>query len=62
MADMASSHGENLYNIKKLDGTNFPFCKKKIWQVLVQKKQIKPIKLKGERPESIKVSGKSWMN
>ena len=50
---MASSHGENLYNIKKLDGTNFPFWKKQIWQVLVQKKQIKPIKLKGERPEGI---------
>ena len=51
---MASSHGENLYNIKNLDGTNFPFWKKHIWQVLVQKKQIKPIKLKCERPEDIK--------
>ena len=25
LADMASSHGKNLFNIKKLDGTNFPF-------------------------------------
>ena len=51
--DMASSSKESLYNIKKLDGTNFPFWKKQIWQVLVQKKQIKPIKLKGERPKDM---------
>ena len=51
---MVSSHGENLYNIKKLNGMNFPFWKKQIWQVLVQKKQIKPIKLKGERTKGIK--------
>jgi len=50
---MASSHGETLYNIKKLDGTNFPFWKKQIWQVLVQKKQIKPIKYKGIKPENM---------
>ncbi|MCO5559149.1 hypothetical protein L7F22_012742 [Adiantum nelumboides] len=50
---MASSQSETLYNIKKLDGTNFPFWKKQIWQVLVQKKQVKPLKLKGERPEGM---------
>ena len=50
---MTSSTQETLYNIKKLDGTNFPYWKKQIWQVLVQKKQIKPIKLKGERPEDM---------
>ena len=55
LANMESSHGENLNNIKKLDDTKFPFSKKKIWQVLVQKKQIKPIKLKDQRPEGIKV-------
>lgn len=53
MVDMASSTHETLYSIKNLDGTNFPFWKKQIWQVLVQKKQIKPIKLKGERPEDM---------
>ena len=50
---MATSSQDALFSIKKLDGTNFPFWKKQIWQVLVQKKQIKPIKLKGNRPEDI---------
>ena len=51
---MATSSQDALFNIKKLDGTNFAFWKKKIWQVLVQKKHIKLIKLKGERLEGIK--------
>ena len=50
---MALSMHKTLYHIKKLDGSNFPFWKKQIWQVLVQKKQIKPIKLKGERPKDM---------
>ena len=50
---MASSSQDALFNIKKLDGTNFPFWKKQTWQVLVQKKQIKSIKLKGERPKAM---------
>ena len=50
---MATSSQDSLVNIKKLDGTNFPFWKKQIWHVLVQKKQSKPIKLKGERPEDM---------
>ncbi|MCO5553286.1 hypothetical protein L7F22_006807 [Adiantum nelumboides] len=50
---MASSQNETLYSIKKLDGTNFPLWKKQIWQVLVQKKQVKPLMLKGERPEGM---------
>ena len=55
MVDITSSQGETLYNIKKLDGTNFPFWKKQIWQVLVQKKHIKPINLKRERPKTMSV-------
>ncbi|MCO5556761.1 hypothetical protein L7F22_010313 [Adiantum nelumboides] len=50
---MASSQSETLYNIKKLDDTNFPFWKKQIWQILVQKKQVKPLKLKEERPKGM---------
>ena len=50
---MAGSQDSSLYNIKKLDGTNFPLWKKQIWHVLVQKKQIKPIKLKGIKPEDM---------
>ncbi|MCO5561666.1 hypothetical protein L7F22_015287 [Adiantum nelumboides] len=50
---MVSSHDSSLYNIKKLDGTNFPLWKKQIWHVLVQKKQLKPIKLKGIKPEDM---------
>ncbi|MCO5605990.1 hypothetical protein L7F22_060176 [Adiantum nelumboides] len=50
---MASSHDTSLYNIKKLDGINFPLWKKQIWHVLVQKKQLKPIKLKGIKSEDM---------
>ena len=48
---MASSSESSLFNIEKLDGTNFPFWKEKIYNVLVQKKQVRPIKLKGIKPE-----------
>ena len=50
---MASSSETTLYNIKKLDGSNFPFWKKQIWHVLVQKKQVQPIKLKGVKPKGM---------
>ncbi|MCO5592845.1 hypothetical protein L7F22_046849 [Adiantum nelumboides] len=50
---MASSQDSSLYNIKKLDGTNFPLWKNQIWHVLVQKKQLKPIKLKGIKPKDM---------
>ena len=50
---MAGSQDSALYNIKKLDGTNFPLWKKQIWHLLVQKKQIKPIKLKGIKREDM---------
>ncbi|MCO5605251.1 hypothetical protein L7F22_059431 [Adiantum nelumboides] len=50
---MANSQDSSLYNIKKLDGTNFPLWKKKIWHGLVQKKQLKPIKLKGIKPKDM---------
>ena len=50
---MASSSETTLYNIKKLDGSNFPFWEKQIWHVLVQKKQVKPIKLQGVKPEGM---------
>ena len=50
---MVSSSENSLFNIKKLDGTNFPFWKEPIYNVLVQKKQAKPIKLKGVKPEGM---------
>ena len=43
---MASSSENSLFNIKKLDGTNFPFWKEQVYNVLVQKKEARPIKLK----------------
>ena len=46
-----SSNESSLFNIEKLDGTNFPFWKEQIYNVLVQKKQVKPIKLKGVKLE-----------
>ena len=42
---MGSSSKSSLFNIEKLDGTNFPFWKEQIYNVLVQKKQVKPLKL-----------------
>ena len=55
---MASSSENSLFNIEKLDGTNFPFWKEQIYNVLVQKKQVKPIKLEGVKPEG--VSQEDW--
>ncbi|MCO5570712.1 hypothetical protein L7F22_024440 [Adiantum nelumboides] len=40
-----------VFNIKKLDGTNFSYWKDRIWDVLVQTKQIQPLKLHGVTPE-----------
>ena len=44
---ISSSSKSSLFNIEKLDGTNFPFSKEQIYNVLVQKKQVKPLKLQG---------------
>ena len=49
----SSSEGGSLFNIEKLNGTNFPFWKEQIYNVLVQKKQVKPIKQKGIKPEDM---------
>ena len=43
----------SLFNIEKLDSTNFPFWKEQIYNVLVQKKQVKPLKLHGIKPEDM---------
>ena len=50
---MASSLESSLFNIEKLDGTNFPFWKEQIYNVLVQKKQVKPLKLQGIKLEGM---------
>ena len=50
---MGSSSESSLFNIEKLDGTNFPFWKEQIYNVLVQKKQVKPLKLQGIKPEDM---------
>ena len=42
-----------MFNIENLDGTNFPFWKEQIYNVLVQKKQVKPLKLQGIKPEDM---------
>ena len=45
---MASSSENALFNIEKLEGNNnFSYWKEHIYNVLVQKKQVKPIKLQG---------------
>ena len=43
VAAMSSSGEHELYNIRKSDGTNFSLWKEQIKDVLVQKKQLKPI-------------------
>ena len=43
VAAMSSSGERELYNIRKFDGTNFSMWKEQIKDVLVQKKQLKPI-------------------
>ena len=55
---MGSSSESSLFNIEKLDGTNFPFWKERIYNVLVQKKQVKPLKLQGIKPEDM--SADDW--
>ena len=56
---MASSLSESTaFHIEKLDGTNFPFWKEQIYNVLVQKKQVKPLKVKGVKPEAM--DPKEW--
>ena len=58
---MASSSFENtVFNIKKLDDTNFPFWKGQMYNVLVQKKRVKPIKLKGVKPKDM--TQDAWSN
>ena len=52
MASTQESSG-SIVNIEKLNGTNFPFWKCQIMNVLVQKKQVKPIKLKGVKPKAM---------
>ena len=53
MVDVASlSSKSTAFNIEKLDGTNFPFWKEQIYNVLVQKKLVKPIKLKGVKSKN----------
>ena len=52
---MATSSNDvgSLFNIEKLNGTNFSFWKEQIYNVLVQKKYIKSIKLKGVKLEAM---------
>ena len=54
-----SSSGEcELYNIRKFDGTNFSMWKEQIKDVLVQKKQLKPIL--GPTAKLVDMSEEDW--
>ncbi|MCO5566807.1 hypothetical protein L7F22_020488 [Adiantum nelumboides] len=52
---MASSTSakKTLFNVEKLDGSNYAYWKEQIYNGLVQKKQEKPIPLAGLKPEDI---------
>ena len=47
-----------MYNIKKFNGTNFSLWKEQIHDVLVQKKQLKP--LKGISAKRATISVEDW--
>ena len=49
----SSNDAGSVFKIEKLNGTNFPFWKENIFNVLVQKKQVKSIKLQGVKPEAM---------
>ncbi|MCO5567850.1 hypothetical protein L7F22_038543 [Adiantum nelumboides] len=50
----SSSNADNtLFNIEKLDGNNYVYWKEQIYNVLVQKKQAKPIRLAGVKPDDM---------
>ncbi|MCO5592421.1 hypothetical protein L7F22_046424 [Adiantum nelumboides] len=49
----STSAKNTLFNIEKLDGSNYAYWKEQIYNVLVQKKQAKPIHLVGLKPEDM---------
>ena len=55
---MSSSGERELYNIRKFDGTNFSMWKEQIKDVLVQKKQLKPIS--GPIAKPVDMSEEDW--
>ena len=55
---MASSSERELFNIRKFDGTNFSLWKEQIQDVLVQKKQLKPIV--GPNAKPVNMSDGDW--
>ena len=55
---MSFSRERELYSIRKFDGTNFSMWKEQIKDVLVQKKQLKPIS--GPTAKSVDMSEEDW--
>ena len=53
-----SSNEGSLLNIEKMNGTNFPFWKEQLYNVLVQKKHVNLINYEGVKPEEM--STKDW--
>lgn len=53
---MASWLENTLFNFKELDGSKLSYRKKQTWDVLTQKKQIKPIKLQGVKLKEVSQS------
>ncbi|MCO5559351.1 hypothetical protein L7F22_012950 [Adiantum nelumboides] len=52
----SSTSAENtLFNIEKLDVSNYAYWKKQIYNALVQKKQAKPIRLEGLKLEDMDI-------
>lgn len=55
---MCSSGERELYNIRKFDGTNFSLWKEQIKNILVQKRQLKPISWPTAKPANM--SEEDW--
>ncbi|MCO5555143.1 hypothetical protein L7F22_008685 [Adiantum nelumboides] len=54
-----SNSDSTLFNIEKLEGHNYAYWKEQIYNVLVQKKQSKPIHLQGIKPDDMDVE--NWL-
>ncbi|MCO5590427.1 hypothetical protein L7F22_044397 [Adiantum nelumboides] len=48
-----SNSDSTLFNIEKLESHNYAYWKEQIYNVLVQKKQSKPIRLQGVKPNDM---------
>ena len=58
-SNIASSSIDNaIFNITNLNGTNYGYWKSQIWQVLMHKNHVKPLRLSGQQPAGM--ANEAW--